>query len=218
MKVLIAVPCMDMVSTSFMTSLVGLDSLPDAEVEMCAVQSSLVYDARNDLGQRAIAGGYDRVLWLDSDMVFPGNIITRLNKRLDEGLDFVSGLYFTRKEPIMPTLYKDVRMEEAPEHGKKTAVLEPYPDYPRDSLFEIASCGFGCVMMKTEIISEIFKNFGLPFSPVLGFGEDISFCLRASKLGYKLWCDSSIKLGHVGYTVITESIYDGERKVGWLAK
>ena len=40
-----------------------------------------------------------------------------------------------------------------------------------------------------------------------GFGEDLSFCLRARELGAEIWCDSTIKLGHVGTAVYDEDSY-----------
>jgi hypothetical protein len=38
----------------------------------------------------------------------------------------------------------------------------------------------------------------------MGFGEDISFCLRVKELGKKMYCDSSVKMGHVGQFVYDE--------------
>lgn len=207
MRTLIGVPCMDMVSTSFMTSLAGLE--PVGETELCVIQSSLIYDARNSISKHAVEAGWDRILWLDSDMVFSGKLLEKLSKHLDDGKDFVSGLYFTRRHPTLPTIFSDVRMDEV--DGKKQPVAEAYKDYPRDSVFEIEACGFGAVLMSTDVVRKVYDAFGIPFSPVLGFGEDISFCLRARKLGIPLWCDSSIKLGHVGYHMITEDNYIMER-------
>ena len=39
------------------------------------------------------------------------------------------------------------------------------------------------------------------------FGEDISFCIRARELGYKLICDPRIKVSHIGRSVINETTY-----------
>ena len=39
---------------------------------------------------------------------------------------------------------------------------------------------------------------------LLGFGEDLSFCIRAQELGRKIYCDSRIKMGHVGLRVFEE--------------
>ena len=44
-------------------------------------------------------------------------------------------------------------------------------------------------------------------SATLGFGEDLSFCGRVQQVGGEMWCDSSIKMGHVGLGTITESVF-----------
>lgn len=75
MKLMIAVPCMDMVHTLFFRSFAGL-RLPHGS-EVVISTSSLIYDARNQLARKAVEGGYDRVLWLDSDMVFNPDMVER---------------------------------------------------------------------------------------------------------------------------------------------
>ena len=72
-KTLIAIPCMDMVHTGFMRSLLGLHH-PGA-VRYSLTMSSLIYDARNSLAKQAVTEGYDRVLWLDSDMDFAPDLM-----------------------------------------------------------------------------------------------------------------------------------------------
>ena len=47
--------------------------------------------------------------------------------------------------------------------------------------------------------------------PQAGFGEDIAFCMRAKELGAELWCDSTIKCGHVGMAVYTEDTFSASR-------
>lgn len=201
MKYLIAVPCMDTIPTQFVKSLVGMRVSGTIEIAFSA--NSLVYDSRNLLSRKACEQGFDRVLWLDSDMVFGSDLFERLTARLDAGLDFVSGLYFRRKVPIEPTIYKTLYMK-----NDKIPVADPYLDYP-EGVFEIAACGFGAVMVNTAVIQRVGEEYGLPFSPILGFSEDFSFCMRARELGFKLYCDSTIKLGHVGYKEFTEADFKG---------
>ena len=38
--------------------------------------------------------------------------------------------------------------------------------------------------------------------------EDLAFCMRAREAGYKILCDPSITLGHVGNTIITKQFFD----------
>ena len=204
MRTMIAVPCMDQVQTAFFRSCVGLRL--DGEILWTTCQSSLIYDARNKLAELALGGGFDRVLWLDSDMVFDPFLFRRLSEHLDQGREMITGLYFGRKAPVHPVIYKDLRLELS-EEGYMEAKADPFDDYERDSLFEVAGCGFGAVMMTTQLLQEVRDRFRLPFFPVGGFGEDFAFCLRVRELGHTIWCDSSIKLGHVGSTIIDEELY-----------
>lgn len=209
MRTLIAIPCMDMMHTPFVISLTGLRV--KGEIKFAYSASSLVYDSRNGLARRAIVEKFDRVLWLDSDMQFEPDLFQKLSDDLDEGRDFVSGLYFTRKPPYKPVIFKNAGYEHIGEGVKPTA--EAYYDYP-DGIFEVAAAGFGGVMMNVSLLREVEKNYGLPFSPIMGFGEDISFCLRVQELGKKMWCDSSVKMGHVGQFVYDEKSCRGDLYAG----
>ena len=209
MKTLIALPCMDMVHTTFMKSLVAMERVDECRFSiMC---SSLVYDARNSLAKQAVTEGYDRMLWLDSDMDFDPDLLVRLSADMDEGRELVSGLYFKRKAPVKPVIYKEVGYYHSDLDDSVTPVAVSYEDYPKDSIFPIAGAGFGGVLVSVDLIKRVGDKFGLPFSPILGFGEDLSFCLRASEVGAEMFCDSRVKLGHVGFGTITEETYFNTR-------
>lgn len=209
MKTLVALPCMDMVHTTFLKSIIGMERVGDCRFSiMC---SSLVYDARNSLAKQAVTEGYDRMLWLDSDMDFDPDLLVRLSADMDEGRELVSGLYFKRKAPVKPVIYKEVGYYHSDIDDSVTPVAVPYEDYPQDTIFPIAGAGFGGVLVSVDLIKRVGDKFGLPFSPIMGFGEDLSFCLRASEVGAELFCDSRVKLGHVGLGTITEETYFNTR-------
>ena len=205
MRTLVAIPCMDMMHTSFVISLTGMRM--KGETKFVYSVSSLVYDSRNGLARRAIAEKFDRVLWLDSDMEFRPDLFQRLSDDLDEGRDMVAAFYVTRKDEIKPCLFKTCGYEHHEDHVKPVA--KTYYDYPKDSIFECEGVGFGGVMMNVSLLKEVEEKFGLPFAPMLGFGEDLSFCLRVRELGKKIWCDSRIKMGHVGLKSYTEDDING---------
>lgn len=200
MRTMIAVPCMDMMHTPFVISLTGLHYT--GEVRFVYSASSLVYDSRNGLARKAILGKFDRVLWLDSDMQFDSDLFQRLSQDLDEGRDLVSGIYFTRKEPYKPVIFDRAEYEHQGQGVKPVA--STYYDYPKDSIFEVDAVGFGGVMMNVSLLEKVQEKYGLPFAPMLGFGEDISFCMRVKDLGVKMYCDSRVKMGHVGQYVYRE--------------
>ena len=208
MRTLIAIPCMDTVHTIFFKSVLGLQR--EGETRFSLSCSSLVYDARNKLVTQAINEGFDRILWLDSDMDFQPDLLISLSKTMEEtGADIVSGLYFTRRAPVQPVIYEKVGYYHNAELNEVTPHAVSFKDYPRDSVFPIEGCGFGGVLVKTDIAKKVQDKFGVPFAPILGFGEDLSFCLRVSECGGKILCDSRVKLGHVGLGTITEDVYLG---------
>ena len=75
-KILIGVPAMDMCSSYFAQSLAMLDRVEDCAISF--IIGSLVYDARNKICQAAIAGEFDYIFWLDSDMIFPSNTLEHM--------------------------------------------------------------------------------------------------------------------------------------------
>ena len=202
-KILIAVPCMDMVSARFAQSLATLK-----KVDQCTVSfliGSLVYDSRNRLAGMAVEMEADYILWLDSDMVFQPDTLERMIKVLDEHpeIDVLSGLYFRRGQPFTPVLFSKLEVNE-----KGTLEFADYDVLP-DDLFEIAGCGFGCVLMRTDCLLDIAmqEGGGVWFTPIANAGEDCAFCIRARKYGYKIYCDPNIHLGHMAYTPVTKSFY-----------
>lgn len=197
-KILIAVPCMDQVAAGFALSLAKARKPENTEISFKV--GSLIYSSRNALAVEALKGGFDYIVWFDSDVIFEADTIERLIKHLDEGRDIVSGIYFRRAAPYTPVLFKWLDPESV------LNSWQGYDDYPKDAVFEVAGVGFGCVGMKTRSL-EVMGDLGQWFTPIKGFGEDLSFCIRAKQKGLKVWCDSSIKLGHVAHDVINENFY-----------
>ena len=203
---MVAIPCMDQTSTLFDQCLDNL--IPVGEISKTRNPGSLVYISRNSLSEVAIREGLDYVLWIDSDMVFEPDLMQRLMKRMDEGCDIVAPLFFRRRAPFSPVIYKTIKLGITPDEN----IINGYSDYPKDSLFEVDACGFGCVMMRVSVLEKVLNEQKALFTPYAQFGEDLSFCLRARRSGFKIYCDSSIKVGHISQTVVTEETYLQYRK------
>lgn len=204
MKMLVAVPCGDMCYIDFTRSCLSLQHV--GEVQYFFAQGSLVYDARNQLADIAIDHGFDRVLWLDSDMAFPPDTMLRLSADIDNGADLVTALCFTRKRPIKSTIYSAIYTDDA---GIPHA--DAFTEWP-DEVFPVAGCGFAVTMCTTDLLRKIRDKYKRPFSPIAGYGEDLSFCLRAKELGATMCCDPSMRIGHVGIAVYTEDAFKIEKE------
>ena len=202
-KILIAVPCMDMVSARFAQSLTTLKKVGKCTVSF--LMGSLIYDARNKLAGMAVEMEADYILWFDSDMVFRPDTLERMMKVMEEHpeVDVLSGLYFRRGHPFTPVLFSKLEVND--EGMLDFADVEDLPD----ELFEVAGCGFGCVLMRTEMLLDIAakEGGGMWFSPIANAGEDCAFCIRARENGYRIFCDPNIDLGHMAYTPVTKAFY-----------
>lgn len=194
-KILVAVPTLNKVDVKFVASWANIVYGHGIEDVVCHPQfvvDSMTYTARINLAEIAVNGDFDYVLWMDSDMVIPQDA---LKKMLKADKEMVTGLYFQRRGDHAPVIYSKV-------DEKERIVCE---DYPKDKLFQIAACGFGCVLMKTDVIRIVARaSGGLTFQPYDGIGEDLSFCYRWGKAWGEIWCDPTIKCGHIGEYVFTE--------------
>ena len=209
MKTLIAIPCMDVIEADFVESLTNLR--PVGEVEVKYLKASLVYDARNQITRYALdRGGFDYILWLDSDMTFEPDLMEKLIADIEGEEDgikkqAVTGLCFGRRPPFKPCIYS--RLDVQTNGQMVLPVCENWFNYPRDSMFEVEACGFACLLMRMDML-EAMGIYGVPFFPVGGLGEDLTFCWRAKKLDMGFWCDSRLKIGHIMRISVDETFRD----------
>lgn len=199
MKTLIAIPCMDQVPVPFCHSLAQLEKIGECSLMMKS--GALVYMSRDQMAVTAIQNEFDYVMWFDSDMQFPPDTLKRLMKTMTENnYDILSGLYFRRVPPYSPVLFDKLEITG------DTAVFTEFKEIPKE-IFEVGACGFGCVLMKTDVFFDVQSRFGAMFAHIGGNGEDTSFCWRARQCGYKVMCDPSLVCGHVGYSVVDDKFF-----------
>lgn len=211
MKTMIAVPCMDTVQVGFTESLLNITKPEGTRV--CFKANSLVYDSRNLLSLTAREHQFDRVLWLDSDMIVPPDALTTLSNDMDElGAEMVTGLYVTRFFPIKPVIYDHLEEPGRDKNGNLTSRLSTMTEYPRNDVFRVAACGFGCVMTSTKLLKQVWDKFGPAFHPFMWCGEDIAFCYRVQMLGVPIYCDSRVSCGHTGMVTLTEAHLPGKKE------
>ena len=207
MKTLIAIPCREMGRTDFWKDFICMRR--EGEVKIGTMQGTLLHDTRNSFAGEAISGKYDRVLWIDDDMRFYRDMMERMMDDMNSGMEYVSALAFKRVYPTSPVIYSAFTpIPEAPGLYRP----EPMMDYPPESVFEIAASGFGCVMTSTALLKRVWDEYGPPFTYHANLGEDLSFCWRVNQMGVKMYCDSRIKVGHIGTVVFDEKLYQDQRR------
>lgn len=195
MKILIGVPCMETLPVEYVNSLLRLKK-PEG-TEILHVPLSLVYVARDMIIDYAINNNFTHVMFIDSDMVFQSDLLTSL---LKHNKDIISALAFQRKPPYNPCLYKELKIGEAGEN-----IANPWKDYP-NGLTEVGGCGMACCLIKVDVFKKI-REKSQCFFPIRGMGEDLAFCIRARQAGYKIFADTSLKVGHLGSIVCGEDTF-----------
>lgn len=192
MKVAIAIPTLDMVATDFAMSLASMlavrayDKKLSRTIDLALMHQtgSLIMEARNALVERAIDCGASHILFLDSDMTFPPDTLSRL---ASHHKDIAAATYVKRMEP--PTLLGEPILE-----GTLFA----------DGLRLYRSIPLGCALIKLSVFSRIqrpfFRYMTLPEGTI---SEDTYFCLQAEAANIPIHVDTRLtaEVGHVGVKV-----------------
>ncbi len=67
----------------------------------------------------------------------------------------------------------------------------------------IDGCGFGCVLIKTEVLRKVgYPQFTYHHAIRIEdtVSEDVDFCRKARANGFSIWADTSVRCGHEGST------------------
>ena len=159
-----------------------------------------VAEMREAVADSVIEGGYDAVMWMDSDMVFPDNTIENLLWTLNayEEIDGVTGLYTYKKPPYMPHVYGKL--------DEKSGMFDIASSFPLDEPFFVEGAGFGCLLLRTKALERVPKpRFTMEFKGSrMVAGEDLTFCRNAKT---KLILDPHVSCWHLGESKISLEDY-----------
>jgi FkbM family methyltransferase len=190
-KILIAVPTNKYIETETFKSIYDLIIPEGYTTEFQFFYGYQIDQIRNLIADWAKR--YDYLFSVDSDIVLPPDT---LEKMLAADRDIISGLYIQRVPGLhVLEVYKDT------EYGGVTNIL--YEELHGLGITQIASCGFGCCLIKGEVFRAIeYPHFvytsALDHSYTIS--EDIYFCKKAREHGFTVWVDPSIKCEHIGKT------------------
>jgi hypothetical protein len=162
----------------------------------------LVQYARERFAQSVIEMDADYLFMIDDDMLAPPDLFFKL---VANDKDICAALAFTRNPDHKPVIY-DVIEGIDPVTKKDYYINKFAMNYPRNTLVQCDAVGFGAVLIKRAVIDAMKEP---RFMGLTGAGEDITFCHKAKKLGFEVWMDTRVKLGHLGApTIITEEYAD----------
>lgn len=198
MKVAICVPCRDMVHSAFcfdLAKLVAYHSLnSEDEVVLLQMPGTLIFDQREKLAKEALNAGAEAILWIDSDMRFPADMLTGMLMR---NVPILGVNATTRREPIVPTA-KNLEITDA-EHKWHSVSSKG-----KKGLEEVTAVGFGVCLTRKEVFDKMPQPwFDILWTDLGGIiGEDIHFCVKALDNGIKTYVDHDLTpfIKHIGMT------------------
>lgn len=186
----------------------ALENCPDPKVTVRLVDGdALISRSRSRAATHFLKTTKDDLLmFIDDDIVISPFDATKLMQEAHQlNLPIVGAAYVT-KSKTNPGFAIRPLGKQALEFGTN------------GKLYEMRSISTGCMVIRREVLNK-FINEGI--APLCKHGttgyhpffqhqkmmiddvwEDVSedwyFCEKARKLGYKVWCDTTIKLGHIG--------------------
>lgn len=162
--------------------------------------------AREEAAKQLVDADMDYLYMIDDDMMCPDDLFERLYRH---NVDLVAPLAFTRNFPHHPVLYQTVEGFD-PVMQKEYIINTQLKSYPKNSLIECDAVGFGAALIKAEVIRKVPAP---RFMTTTGSGEDIFFCSQARKQGFKVFMDTSTKLGHLSHPInVTEEYVERVRE------
>lgn len=203
-KLFIGLPIYAQVPAFFMQCLLALQARKPCPITIQMCQGDGVARSRNQLTADFLASDCTHLLWIDCDLIFSVEHITRL---LAQDVDLVGGLYPKKQEgPVEWVINHLPGSDTANERG----------------LQEVRYIGTGFMLIKRRVFETmIAKHPEIVFTADYGtrrqehdlwpmgvfvypngdrryLSEDWWFCQRARDLGFKVWADCGVVIKHLG--------------------
>jgi hypothetical protein len=203
MRIGVCIPCRDEVHTGFAFDFARM-AAHDAStrckdgkggLSLYTMPGTLIFDQREKLAEVAFNEGCDAVLFIDSDMRFPHDIISIL---LSRNVPIVGVNATTRRKPVTPTAKMLTKYMDGETLVHNWSNVD---SRGKEGIEQVTAVGFGAVMIRREV----FEKTGRPwFDAGWGAsgvcGEDVYFCVKAGSEGFETYVDHelSMHIRHIG--------------------
>lgn len=128
-------------------------------------------EMRNQTIRKALEGGYDYLLSVDTDLVLEEHTLQVL---LETGKDIVAGLFWTNG-------WSNAWMYDQAQGYD--------PTWERPGLYRVGGTG-ALILISRKVMEAGVDYTNIPCLRKAVFGEDRHFCIRAMCHGFEIWADS----------------------------
>lgn len=192
MKILLAVPTFENIQPEVFEAIYNLDKCGH-DVVFKFVKGYTVDKARNIIAKKALEGGFDYVMMVDSDTIIPSD---SLKNMLDPEADVVIGCCPKKNTKTGQTALCALKDNPI---GKGFHNALTYSDLQGTERILLKGGGFACVLIRTSVFAQLKYPY---FQYVLyesgaALSEDFYFCKYVLEAGLKIYADPRVKCGHL---------------------
>lgn len=140
---------------------------------------------------------YDYIMWIDSDQVFNPQQFERV---LSHDKDIMCGLYLMQNGRQFTAVEK-----WDDDYYRKNGTfqfMQPEDIKDKKEILEVEYSGMGFMLVKKGVYEKLAYPYFSPITYDFGndvkefMSEDVSFCRRAKKAGFKIYVDPQVVVGH----------------------
>lgn len=164
------------------------------------IEDESIANARNQIVEKALELNADYIVFLGDDVLMPPNALLIMLDHIGREYpvdgqlvraDMVTGVYWTKAYPPEPYIWNDL-------------LKGSFRDWRAGDFFPIDLAGCDALMIDANVFRTMERPWfstdwvweeGQPISPIAT--EDFYFFAKARKLGYRMFCASSIQCLHV---------------------
>lgn len=185
-------------------------------VETLTRDAPQAFSLRTICGHRSIGGARNRLvarflesdaqtLWFIDNDTIPSMNTALLLQHVASDYDIWGGIYPLMARGSQPDDPLEITWTLYDEEGGHFVPAEPEGEEMR----EVGGLGTGCMLIKRRIL----EDAGLRLAPdrdgipclfrttyndddSVAYSDDLDFCLRARRAGYRIWADPRVKWGH----------------------
>lgn len=179
--ILIGTPTKDLLYSGFVFDLVNLIK-QEKNAHFAVLQGTILSNLRTLFVRKAIESKASHILFIDSDMRFPPNTLSRL---------------LSRNLPIVGANCKQRQKDEFTARLKDSFVSSK----DKTGLQMVDTIGFGVTLIDVNVFKKIPEPwFNMPFDGDKYVGEDVYFCGKAKWAGFDVIIDHDLsqEIKHAG--------------------
>ncbi|MCE5247964.1 hypothetical protein LLG88_13715 [bacterium] len=170
-------------------------------------RGSSVSQNRNLIVRRALELGAEHIFFLDDDLVFQPDVLTKMLERGGQ-FDAVVGLSLRRMPEFKPIWFHA--------NQPRLECMMRLADIPTDgSLVQLAAATSGGLLVRTDV----FRRIDSPWWTLGQFKgredewcDDLDFCRKLYEAGIPLYGDPTIRFGHITNLAVWPTVHGDE----WL--